>query len=76
MNNEMSYPKQPCCLSAVVVTSLRLKLIQTENWWHKEWHQATGIPCDGSKEYCPLARKQASESPTGQKSLAKEDFIR
>jgi hypothetical protein len=26
------------------------------DWWHKEWHSATGIPCDGSDEYCPLSR--------------------
>lgn len=26
-------------------------------WWHKEWHQATGIPCDGGSDYCPLSRR-------------------
>jgi hypothetical protein len=30
-----------------------------DDWWHKEWHQATGIPCDGGSEYCPLSRRAA-----------------
>jgi hypothetical protein len=34
-------------------------LSETEEWWHKEWHQATGIPCDGQSEYCPLVKRRA-----------------
>jgi hypothetical protein len=26
---------------------------EEEDWWHKQWHQATGIPCDATSEYCP-----------------------
>jgi hypothetical protein len=21
-------------------------------WWHRQWHRATGIPCDGTMEVC------------------------
>jgi hypothetical protein len=52
------YPKQPCCDSAVKAAELRLLLIRVDEWWHKEWHQATGIPCDGGSEYCPMARRK------------------
>jgi hypothetical protein len=24
------------------------------DWWHRKWHQDTGIPCDGSLQFCPL----------------------
>ena len=27
------------------------------SWWHREWHRATGIPCDRSLEYCPMTRR-------------------
>jgi hypothetical protein len=26
---------------------------EEEVWWHKRWHQDTGIPCDGVSKYCP-----------------------
>jgi hypothetical protein len=38
-----------------------LQAVQVESdWWHKEWHNATGIPCDGVSEYCPLVRRERS----------------
>jgi len=56
--------RQPCCDSAVEAASLRLLLLKVEDWWHKEWHQATGIPCDGTSEYCPLTRRLSSDGQT------------
>jgi hypothetical protein len=29
-----------------------------QEWWHKRWHWDTGIPCDGSSSYCPLAARR------------------
>jgi peptidyl-tRNA hydrolase len=26
---------------------------EIEDKWHRRWHRDTGIPCDGSREYCP-----------------------
>jgi hypothetical protein len=38
-------------------------LSEETNWWHKRWHQDTGIPCDGTSEYCPLiARRKPDEA--------------
>jgi hypothetical protein len=37
-----------------------LELVEDEeaDWWHRKWHQDTGIPCDGSREFCPLAMRR------------------
>lgn len=28
-----------------------------QGWWHRKWHQDTGIPCDGGSEYCPMSQR-------------------
>jgi len=28
------------------------------DWWHREWHRATGIPCDGSEQFCPKVKHE------------------
>lgn len=30
-------------------------------WWHKRWHQDTGIPCDGISEFCPLVTRRKEQ---------------
>ena len=31
---------------------------QEADWWHREWHRATGIPCDGSEQFCPKVKHE------------------
>jgi hypothetical protein len=33
-------------------------LSEETDWWHKRWHFDLGIPCDGTLEYCPLAKRR------------------
>ena len=34
------------------------------DWWHRKWHQDTGIPCDGTEGYCPaVAREKERRRP-------------
>jgi hypothetical protein len=38
------------------------KLLADErDWWHRNWHRDTGIPCDESVEHCPLARRRGGK---------------
>jgi hypothetical protein len=33
------------------------------DWWHRKWHQDTGIPCDGSRPFCPLVSRREPLCP-------------
>jgi hypothetical protein len=41
-----------------------LKAASERDWWHREWHRATGIPC-AMDDYCPLTRREGPAASDG-----------